>query len=348
MASITDVRKLCEEYEVVIDSYSEVDGDKYITFLYKNDSKFFKLLFLLREEEYIFNFEIKGECIYLTVSGKDKLFLEIVKFISEEKENTYKDIEGIIDFLVNFSIEDRVNFITYFNGVSYFYNVNENKFGGALILNDFLFDGKSYFYQASNDEAIYEKLLIVNKDVREYKHLFTKIDVSDDGKNIFKNSDIKDIKEVYSYSGNRELVIAYDNYKYFVLVKKGNKYYKYIYDGILKFKSIIPELLDMFIKDYKSEFSEEFYSCIGKGYYTVKLDNSILNIYNMDITDVYFYSDYLKKMIVSPFGKVEMDKDYLKNSIKRVSYGYVNVLALSLVVAIFSVLVFLITLNMVK
>lgn len=343
------LESICKEQEVEILGNGFDKYDCYISFKYIRDNEFFKKIFLLREKEYVLQFE-KKDNIILTISGKQSLYEDILKILEEGIKENFNDIQEIISFLGK--TDDTLNIVSCFNGVSYIYKIDNNIFGHAFSYYDFIFDGSRYHYRTNNCEIFYELMKKINKNLEVFKNLISDTDIVLEGDITARNTNIQEIREIYSKKGNKELFIIYRNYIYYVVLKVGTNFFMYKYDSERHIKNMIPELLELHLENSKGVYKEESHSCLGRSFYmNVINDSNKLFLYNMDENDLDSYVSYLKILYRNINGSDNNIIDTpieVGHNVPKESYGFVNIFILSVGVILFSIFVFLMTLGALK
>lgn len=341
------IKEICKKENIEILGNGSEINDSYITFNYF-DSSFFDHLFSLRDMEYVFNFEYEENRCLLTVSGDDSLYEDILKVMKEDVKK-YSDIDEILNFMDKTRVID-LDFISYYNGVSYFYEISKSKYDFAFNYHDFFFDGNRYHYQVRSYEAFYEILSEINKEIDVFHRFIKEVDFLLNRGNYEKNTYIQFLREVFSKNGDKSLFLIYWDYSYYVGIKINDNLSVYKYDNGMYFKNMIPELLELYLDNTKGEYIENRNYCLGRSFYKSKDSlNNELYFYNIDDEEMDSYLAYLQVMLKEMNKNNEYSQDVINVDEKNnSSKGYINILILSVGVVVFSIFIFLMTLNFIK
>lgn len=336
-------KDICNKNNIEIIDNNTLEYDCYITFKYDKSNSFFNNILALREKEYIYHFE-KNE---LTISGKIDLYKDLSK-IENIESVTSKDIEEIIAFL-NYS-DDSSEVVTYYNGVSYTYEIYSLKYAFAFMYNNFGYDGNRYRYQVKSKESFYEILKQINKNINLYNNFMNKVEYVKDKYAYPKNTYLTELKNILQKKENKIIeIVNYDN-NYYLKIEINNNKYIYRYDNNNYFKNIIPEILEIYLENSNGNDEEIKNYCLGRAFYTNEINSKTnLKFYNIKEEELDSYLEYIKILK----DKLKKEKDYNhKESItptnSNYSYGYVNILLLSISVLLFGIFIFIVTLIILK
>ena len=342
---LTMIKDICNKNNIEIIDNNTLEYDCYITLKYDKSNSFFNNILTLREKEYIYHFE-KNE---LTISGKIDLYKELSKIENIEPVIS-KDIEEIITFL-NYS-DDSSEVVTYYNGVSYTYEIYSLKYDFAFTYNNFGYDGNRYRYQVKSKESFYEILKQINKNINLYNNFMNKVEYVKDKYAYPKNTYLTELKNILSKKDDKIIeIVNYDN-NYYLKIEINSKKNIYRYDNNNYFKNIIPELLEIYLENSNGKYEEVKNYCLGRAFYNNEINPRMkFNFYNIKEEELDSYLEYIKILK----DKIRKEKNYTSDAevldgvIKNnYSYGYVNILLLSISVLLFGIFIFMITLNILR
>ena len=342
-----NIEDIFKNENIELIDYSLDENDEYITIVYSENSLINSLFNLIRDE-YVFDFQKNQDYITITISGKNKLFEDISNsFNANEEQNPY--IKELVSFLNKTDYNTKV--VIYFNGVYYNYAISNNKYGFALDYNNFIYDGNYYRYQTNSEENIYEIFKEINKNLSSYEKIMSKIKNIENVEIMPKNRFIPIIEKVYKKYKERDLYIVLEDNKYEIIIKTKEKTYLFPYSTRLNTNNIIPEIINMYLKSINGRYEEEINSYLGKSFYKNTTNNNSLNIYNINGQDLHSEIEYIKTVSTEIKKEDESNKNYINNifvNSKDNSYGFVNILSLSVIILLLSILTFLATFLFIK
>lgn len=341
------LKEICKEYNVEILEYSMEQLDSYMLFKYQKNNSFFNYLYLLREKEYVFHFEKKNNCLFLSVSGKLDLYEDILE-VFEGKEKQFSDIDLLISYMDKIVL-DKLDVVIYFNGVTYYYKISDNEFGNALKYYDFSYDGYWYYYQINSYEGFSEIIKKINKDIGVYNNLMKDVDAILEENKCLVNVNFQKLREIYSRKGNKELFIIFKNDFYYIILKINNNVYVYRYSNKLMINNMIPDVLELYLDNSKGLYKEERNFCLGRSFYAnVMGSNNKLFICNFKDEDMEGYIQYINLLSKEIRRNIGYNENVVLENLSYKSAGYIDVIILSFGVLIFSIFVFLITLSFLR
>ena len=346
--TISKIKQICQKEKIDLKEYSTEEKDSYLSFSYLKNHALFTRILSLRKKEYGLEFRKKAKEIIVTIGGKKDLYEDLLNEIEKETTPVQDlDINEIITFLEKVDMEEEISIFTYFDGVTYHYSVDNNEYGFALEYYHFIFDGYRYHYESNNTSSFYEILKRLNKELSLYKKLMKKTNTTDEIKETNKNEYLQEIRE--EYQGNKKEILIIFKSTYHIIIKAEERFYHYQYTNLSNIKNMIPSLIELYLEDDIKIETEERNSCLGRGFYINKLDeNHKLVLWNIEEQDLDYYLQYLKKLQSKKMKEKEYEQDItriVETQPLVVSAGFVNILVLSIGVLIFSIFVFLLTLN---
>ena len=337
------IEKLLIDENISLIDYSHNDNDKYITINYNNNS-FTNKLYNLLEKEYVFTFKKEDDEITMTISGDDNIFNDLLE-INTYEEKEYNDIRELIIFL---NKTDNVEASIYFNGVYYNYSITENEYGFALEYYNFIFDGIHYRYQTKNNNILYENFKEINKHINAYKSLISPIKKIDNCEVMPSNRFITYIEHVYNKYKKKDIYIVINGQMYSIIIKTEEKNYLYPYTTRLNITNIMPEIINMYLKDSNGTYEEKIDNCLGRCFYSNKLDdNKSLHILNIKEETLNYELDYIEAIAKTLKKDEESNQNVILNFINnnnKNNKGYINIAVLFIFLISIILITFMFTL----
>ena len=334
---LSKIKNRCENKNVTIVDYKFDDYECYITFEYQKDNMYINNLFTLRENEYIYTIDKTDDSIFITISGDNKLY-ESIADIDDDNQIINKDIDEIIKLMKR--IEDLNKVTLYYNGISYIYEIDNNKYDFAFDYYNFGYNASRHLYRVSNISSFYDVMSGLNRSLSLYK---TKM-YNDIGDKYTYDKDVylTEIRDILENKNSKKIYIVFYDGDYYLIINIGSKEYKYRYDNINYFKNIVPEILEMYCSCIGSKYEEERSSCMDRGFYINRDKENELAFYNVYDNELDTFLSYMNGLL----NRFKLNDG--KKIIERDNSGYVSTFLLLIGVLLLGIFTVIITLNILK